>query len=209
MPFVNDQDEFLALRGHLGLTGDTPLAVFVETPAAVHSTPGFCAAGASELFVGTKDLTQFYLAADRSNHLVAASYQTRHPAVMAGLRQVVASARHAGTPVHVFALLADLEHYVDQLPADGFMMCTAELGQLVRPSGEAPLREHRPRVDVELTGVAIRASPVHVRALPPANGGYGHRLVFHGAGRAFLVRQAVEVAAGESDLVACRLRVGM
>ena len=132
VPFINDQDEYRQLRLHLCLPDDTPLSVFIETPAAVHSVPGFCAAGASELFVGTKDLVQFYLAADRSNHLVASSYQTRHPAVMAGLRQVVASARRTATPVHVFALLADLEHYVRRLPSDGFMMCTAELRQLVR-----------------------------------------------------------------------------
>jgi pyruvate,water dikinase len=132
VPFINDQDEYRQLRLHLDLPDDTPLSVFIETPAAVHSVPGFCAAGASELFVGTKDLVQFYLAADRSNHLVAASYQTRHPAVMAGLSQVVAAARRGATPVHVFALLADMEYYVRRLPADGFMMCTAELQQLAR-----------------------------------------------------------------------------
>ncbi|MGW5049804.1 putative PEP-binding protein [Actinokineospora sp. NPDC004072] len=132
VPFVNDHDEYLRLRGHLGLPDDFPLSVFIETPAAVHSTSGFCAAGASELFVGTKDLVQFYLAADRSNHLVAPSYQTRHPAVAAALRHVVDAAGEAGTPVHVFALLNDMDHYVRQLPADGFMMCTAELRQLAQ-----------------------------------------------------------------------------
>jgi pyruvate,water dikinase len=45
---------------------------------------------------------------------------------------VVTSARRTGTPVHVFALLADLDHYVRRLPADGFMMCAAELRQLAR-----------------------------------------------------------------------------
>jgi hypothetical protein len=132
VPFINDRDEYRRLRVHLGLPDDISLSVFIETPAAVHSVPGFCAAGASELFVGTKDLVQFYLAADRSNHLVASSYQTRHPAVMAGLSHVVTSARDTGTPVYVFALLADMDHYVRQLPADGFMMCTAELQQLAR-----------------------------------------------------------------------------
>jgi phosphoenolpyruvate-protein kinase (PTS system EI component) len=132
VPFVNDRDEYRRLRRHLGLLADTPLSVFVETPAAVHSVADFCAAGAGELFVGTKDLVQFYLAADRSNHLVASSYQTRHPAVMAGLRHVIASARPTATPVHVFALLADLDHYMHDLDADGFMMCTAELRQLAR-----------------------------------------------------------------------------
>jgi pyruvate, water dikinase len=130
VPFVNDQDEYRQLRHHLDLPGSTPLSAFIETPAAVHSVAGFCAAGAHELFVGTKDLVQFYLAADRKNHLVASSYRTRHPAVMAGLRHVVDTARRAATPVHVFALLADMDYYVRQLGADGFMMCTAELQQL-------------------------------------------------------------------------------
>lgn len=146
VPFVNDHDEYLRLRRHLGLHHDFPLSVFVETPAAVHSTPNFCAVGASELFVGTKDLVQFYLAADRSNHLVASSYQTQHPAVVAALRNVVDAAREAGTPVHVFALAADLDHYLGQLPADGFMMCTAELRQLAqhrRPHATLTQTGHR------------------------------------------------------------------
>jgi pyruvate,water dikinase len=96
VPFINDRHEFLRLRQHLGLTDDTPLGVFVETPAAVHSAAEFCVSGASELFIGTKDLVQFYLAADRGNLLVAAAYQTRHPAVLAALRQVVESGRDTG-----------------------------------------------------------------------------------------------------------------
>jgi pyruvate, water dikinase len=134
VPFVNDEDEYRQLRLHLGLPDSTALSAFIETPAAVHSVAGFCAAGAGELFVGTKDLVQFYLAADRKNHLVASSYRTRHPAVMAGLRQAVESARRAATPVHVFALLADVDYYVRRLAADGFMMCTAELRQLALSS---------------------------------------------------------------------------
>ena len=130
VPFINDSTEFLRLRDHLGLTDDTPLGVFVETPAAVHSAAEFCACGASELFVGTKDLIQFYLAADRGNHLVAATYQTRHPAVLAALRQTVESGRDSGVPVHVFALGADVDHYLRHLPAQRLMMCTAELRQL-------------------------------------------------------------------------------
>ena len=132
VPFINDQDEFLRLRRHLGLTDDTPLGVFLETPAAVHSTAGFCAAGASELFVGTKDLIQFLLAADRGNHLAASSYQTRHPAVLSALRQAIESGRAAGVPVHVFALGDDVDHYLRHLPTRRLMMCTAELRQLAR-----------------------------------------------------------------------------
>ncbi|MYY05223.1 putative PEP-binding protein [Streptomyces sp. ATexAB-D23] len=132
VPFVNDAEEFATLSRHLELPADVPVSAFIETPAAVHATAEICASGASELFVGTKDLVQFYLAADRGNHLVAGSYQTRHPAVIDGIRKVVESARAAGTPVRVFALGADLGHYLEQLPTpDGYMMCTAELQQVI------------------------------------------------------------------------------
>jgi phosphoenolpyruvate-protein kinase (PTS system EI component) len=130
-PFLTDEHEYTQLRNNLQIPADVPVAAFIETPAAVHAARAFCAAGASELFVGTKDLVQFYLAADRNNHLVAESYQTRHPAVLAGVRGVVEAARAAGTPVRVFSLRADLAHYLRQLPTpDGYMMCTAELLQL-------------------------------------------------------------------------------
>ncbi|MBW8802745.1 MAG: PEP-utilizing protein [Catenulispora sp. 13_1_20CM_3_70_7] len=131
VPFLTDEHEYTQLREHLDIPADVPLAAFIETPAAVHAARAICAAGASELFVGTKDLVQFYLAADRNNHLVAESYQTRHPAVLAGVRGVVEAARAAGTPVRVFSLRADVDHYLRHLPSpDGYMMCTAELQQL-------------------------------------------------------------------------------
>lgn len=137
IPFLTDEHEYTQLRDHLQLPAQVPVAAFIETPAAVHAAGAICAAGASELFIGTKDLVQFYLAADRNNHLVAESYQTRHPAVLAGVRGVVDAAHAAGTPVRVFALRADLAHYLRQLPTpDGYMMCTAELEQ-VFAAGEA------------------------------------------------------------------------
>ncbi|MFE2209093.1 MULTISPECIES: putative PEP-binding protein [Streptomyces] len=137
VPFVSDETEFTQLRAHLALPDEVPLSAFIEMPSAVHATSALCAAGVSELFIGIKDLVQFYLAADRGNHLVADSYRTRHPAVLDGVSQVVEAARAAGTPVRVFSLASDLSHYIKKLPApDGYMMCTAELRQLLlRPGG--------------------------------------------------------------------------
>ncbi|MFJ5049754.1 putative PEP-binding protein [Streptomyces sp. NPDC088719] len=134
VPFVRDETEYAQLRAHLALPGDGALSAFIEMPSAVHATPAMCAEGVSELFVGIKDLVQFYLAADRGNHLVAGSYRTRHPAVLDAVRRVVESARTAGTPVRVFSLASDLGHYLENLPApDGYMMCTAELQQMLSP----------------------------------------------------------------------------
>jgi phosphoenolpyruvate-protein kinase (PTS system EI component) len=132
-PFLTDAEEFAKLRPHLGLPAGTPLSAFIETPAAVHATSAICAAGADELFIGTKDLVQFYLAADRNNHLVAESYRTRHPAVLDGLRRAVEDARKTRTPVRVFSLGADLEYYVERLPTPtGYMMCVGELQRLLQ-----------------------------------------------------------------------------
>lgn len=136
-PFLTDAEEFAKLRPHLGLPTETPLSAFIETPAAVHATSAICAAGAGELFIGTKDLVQFYLAADRSNHLVAESYRTRHPAVLDGLRRVIEDARDAGTPTRVFALGADLDYYLERLPTPtGYMMCVSELQHILRPPAD-------------------------------------------------------------------------
>lgn len=135
VPFLTDAEEFTQVMDHLQLPQEVPVAAFIETPAAVHAAEALCAAGASELFLGTKDLAQFYLAADRNNHLVAESYQTRHPAVLDGLDRVITAARAAGTPVRVFSLHADLKHYLDRLPTpDGYMMCTAELERMILQS---------------------------------------------------------------------------
>ena len=131
MPFVNDAEEFSSLRAHLEADG-LPMAAFIETPAAVHSARDICAAGASELFVGTKDLVQFYLAADRGNHLVRQSYQTRHPAVLDALSRLVDSTHAYGSRIRVFGLGPDLAHYVRNIPSpDGYMICTAEFLRLV------------------------------------------------------------------------------
>lgn len=131
-PFLTDAEEFAKLRPHLALSPETRLSAFIETPAAVHAASDICAAGADELFVGTKDLVQFYLAADRSNHLVAEAYRTRHPAVLDALRRVIENARAAGVPARVFALGADLRHYMERLPTPtGYMMCVSELRRLL------------------------------------------------------------------------------
>lgn len=144
-PFLTDAEEYAKLRPHLGLSTQTPLSAFIETPAAVHATSAICAAGAAELFVGTKDLVQFYLAADRSNHLVAESYRTRHPAVLDGLRRVIEDARETATPVRVFALGADFDFYRERLPTPtGYMMCVSELQHLLQTPADRSLKRCAP-----------------------------------------------------------------
>ena len=78
----------------LGVSARVPLGVMVETPSAALLAESL-AAEADFLSVGTNDLTQYALAADRGNPAVAGRIDPFHPAVL----RLIASAS-AGAKVH-------------------------------------------------------------------------------------------------------------
>ena len=78
LPFVSrksDVDDYLSRFP--STRDERPVAVFLETPAALHSIDSFAG---REICIGLKDVAQFYFAADRSNPAVAAwlDYQDSH-----------------------------------------------------------------------------------------------------------------------------------
>jgi len=85
--------------------GTVPVGAMIEVPAAIWQI-GALAAGADFFSVGTNDLVQYLLAADRTNPLVRAWYDPLHPAVLAALRQVAAAAGAAGRGVSVCGEMA-------------------------------------------------------------------------------------------------------
>ena len=80
--------------------GEVQTGVMIETPAAA-----LCAtdlAGESDFFsVGTNDLVQYTLAADRGNERLRRLQSADHPAVLALIRHTCEKAREAGIPVGV------------------------------------------------------------------------------------------------------------
>jgi phosphocarrier protein FPr/phosphocarrier protein len=87
VPMIVDAAELDAVRAALdaaaaGLgVAPVPLGVMIETPAAA-LLAGSIAAGADFLSVGTNDLSQYALAADRGNPATAARIDALHPAVL-------------------------------------------------------------------------------------------------------------------------------
>jgi phosphoenolpyruvate-protein kinase (PTS system EI component) len=131
IPFLNDETEVTAVFDALGVTDPRRWGVFVETPASVAQLPRILDTGVSVINVGTKDLVQFMLAADRNNQSVASYYDTRHPSVMSALTTVAKTCADYDVVARVYALAADLDYYRSYLPDDTeFTMCAHELMQL-------------------------------------------------------------------------------
>jgi phosphoenolpyruvate-protein phosphotransferase (PTS system enzyme I) len=75
-----------------------PIGVMIETPSAAFISD-LLAAECDFLSIGTNDLIQYALAADREDEHVGYLYHPLHPAILRALRQIVTGAQQAGKPV--------------------------------------------------------------------------------------------------------------
>jgi phosphotransferase system enzyme I (PtsI) len=75
-----------------------PLGVMVETPSAA-LIADLLAAECDFLSIGTNDLIQYALAADRDDEHVGYLYHPLHPAILRALKHIVLGANKAGKPV--------------------------------------------------------------------------------------------------------------
>ena len=110
-PFVTTADELRRAIGllhaqaeKLGLPAP-PAGAMVEVPAAALDA-GRLARHAAFLSIGTNDLTQYALAADRGDVRVQHLYDPRHPAVLQLIRMVVRGARRNHRRVSVCGEMA-------------------------------------------------------------------------------------------------------
>jgi phosphotransferase system enzyme I (PtsI) len=117
VPMVSTREEILALKrrmtrqvaalreeGHV-LAEHVPVGAMIEVPAAAIALPTFIDQ-VDFLSVGTNDLVQYLLAADRNNEAVGELYSPLHPAVLQLLAQVIGTARAHATPLSVCGEIA-------------------------------------------------------------------------------------------------------
>jgi phosphotransferase system enzyme I (PtsP) len=81
------------------------VGIMIEVPSAVFQAKSL--ADRVEFFsIGTNDLAQYMLAADRTNPQVATPYDTLHPAVLQAIHRVILDAHERNTPVSVCGEMA-------------------------------------------------------------------------------------------------------
>lgn len=117
VPMVTAREEVEAVKVRLRLLADrlrseghslgdrVAFGVMVEVPAAALTLPDY-ADLVDFAAVGTNDLVQYLLAADRTHEALDGLFSERHPAVLRLLHQLFAQARAAGLPIHVCGELA-------------------------------------------------------------------------------------------------------
>ena len=117
LPMITAREEVIAVRtllrrvardlrseGH-EIAETLPLGAMIEVPAAAIALPGFIGS-VDFVSVGTNDLVQYLLAADRNNEALGDLYTPLHPALLRLLHAVIRVARMRGKPATVCGEMA-------------------------------------------------------------------------------------------------------
>ena len=161
VPMVSCREEVVAVRTLLdSVTAElraegleaaetVPLGAMIEVPAAAVGLPTFIDA-IDFLSIGTNDLIQYLLAADRNNDALGDLYSPLHPALFRLLANVITLANRRGKPVAVCGEMAGDAHLAPLLLALGlseFSLHPAtllELRRAIRNCDLAALRKRAP-----------------------------------------------------------------
>ncbi len=115
-------------------TGPLPAGIMIETPAAA-LTADELAREADFFSLGTNDLTQYTLAADRQNAALPGLWNPRHPAVLRLVRETLEAASRHGIPAAMCGELAADREAAEELLRMGLREFS------VSPEQILPLRE--------------------------------------------------------------------
>jgi pyruvate,water dikinase len=101
LPFVRTADELRACRDLVARSGllDRPgfeLWVMAEVPSVLFNLEAYAALGVAGISIGSNDLTQLVLGADRDSEVLADVFDERDPAVTAYLQHLIPKARRLG-----------------------------------------------------------------------------------------------------------------
>lgn len=142
LPMIDGMDELLAAKAaietakaELVATGqsfnpDISVGAMIETPSAAILIEHL--ADEVDFFsVGTNDLVQFLLAADRIRSQAASTYEPLHPAIIQVLATLVGVARSKGKPISLCGEIASDPAYTNLLIGLGFRRLSVSPGRLL------------------------------------------------------------------------------
>jgi phosphotransferase system enzyme I (PtsI) len=141
---------------------DVTLGAMVEVPAAALAL-GTLLGSSDFLAVGSNDLVQYLLAADRGNDAVGHLYDPLHPSVVSLLAQVFDAANRAGRPVTLCGEMAGDARYTRLLLALGLRRFSMhptsllEVKEVVRETDTSELPALRRRLLRARDSAAVRA----------------------------------------------------
>ena len=130
LPMISSREEVRAVRSLLKrvteqlrqqgheVAEQVPLGAMIEVPAAAIALPTFIGS-VDFLSIGTNDLVQYLLAADRNNEALTNLYTPLHPAVLRLIRDVIRLGEKRGKPVAVCGEMAGDPHFAPMLLALG------------------------------------------------------------------------------------------
>ena len=163
IPMVSTREELLAVRrrmtrltaqlraeGH-AVSERVPLGAMIEVPAAAFALESFIDL-VDFLSIGTNDLVQYLLAADRNNEALGELYSPLHPAVLRLLKLVIETGQRHQIPVAVCGEIAGDARLAPMLLALGLTEFSLHPGTLlevrraIRQSDLGELRARAPKL---------------------------------------------------------------
>jgi len=163
VPMVSTREELLAVRrrmlklteqlrgeGHM-VSDHVPLGAMIEVPAAALALESFIDL-VDFLSIGTNDLVQYLLAADRNNEALGELYSPLHPAVLRLLQMVIETGARHRIPVAVCGEIAGDSRMTPLLLALGLTEFSLHPGTLlevrraVREADLGALRARAPKL---------------------------------------------------------------
>ncbi|MDQ3038610.1 MAG: phosphoenolpyruvate--protein phosphotransferase [Pseudomonadota bacterium] len=161
VPMISGAEEMFAVRDMLRaamlevgregseMASSIPLGAMIEVPSAALSLPTFISA-CDFLSIGTNDLVQYLLAADRNNDALGELYTPLHPALLRLVRDVVRIGNRRGRPVAVCGEIAGDAMFTPLLLALGLSELSLhpatllEVRRAIRGCDLGSLRAHAP-----------------------------------------------------------------
>jgi pyruvate,water dikinase len=153
LPFVRTARELKRCRELIAATGLTErrgfeLWVMAEVPSVLFNLAAYKALGIAGISIGSNDLTQLLLGADRDNEVLAETFDERDPAVVAYLHELIPRAKELGLKTSICGQAPSVhEEYAEILVRAGIDAISVSVDAVDRTRALTAAAERRVLLD--------------------------------------------------------------